>query len=121
MGEPNHVLTAIKVWAAAAWADGVIVEAERLAMTAIIEVATLTESERDVARRWIDHRVGLEDLELAKIPAAERLHIYSVACGMAAFDKDVAAAERGFVDRLGTALGISAADAAKARAGAGLA
>jgi uncharacterized membrane protein YebE (DUF533 family) len=120
MGDTNHLLTAVKVWAAAAWADGVIVESEAMTMKAIIEVARLSDAEKATARGWIDRKVTLEDVELDKIPASERVHIYSVACGMVAFDKDVAAAERGFLDRLGKALAISDADATKARQGAGV-
>jgi uncharacterized membrane protein YebE (DUF533 family) len=120
MGDTNHVLTAVKIWAAAAWADGVIVESEAMTMKAIISVAKLTDAERAIASGWVDKKVTLEDIELDKIPTGEKVHIYSVACGMVAFDKDIAASERGFLDRLGKALGISDADAKQARAGAGL-
>lgn len=120
MNDSKHLLTAIKVWAAAAWADGVIVPAEAMTMRAIISAAKLTDSEKKVASMWIDQKVSLDDVAVDKIPADERLHIFSVACGVAAMDKDVAAAERGFLDRLATTLGLSTEDAKKARTGAGL-
>jgi uncharacterized membrane protein YebE (DUF533 family) len=118
MNDSDYLMTAVKVWAAAAWADGVIVESEALAMHAIIEVAKLTDAQKDEARGWLTKKVALEDLKLAAIPASERLHIYAVACGMIAFDKDIAADERSFLDRLAKALQIPDADAAKARSAA---
>jgi uncharacterized membrane protein YebE (DUF533 family) len=120
MSDNNHLLTAVKLWAAAAWADGVVVEAEAMTMRAIIAAAKLTEQERALASTWLEVKVSLEDVGLAKIPRDERLHIYSVACGVAAMDQDVAAAERAFLDRLGKALQLDDADARKARTAAGL-
>ena len=120
MSDRDYLMTAIKVWAAAAWADGVIVESEAMTMRAIIAVAKISEEQRQVALGWLDTKVSLEDVELPNIPQAERAHIYSVACGMVAFDQDVAGAERAFVDRLGKALALSDADMKKARDGAGL-
>jgi uncharacterized membrane protein YebE (DUF533 family) len=120
MTESKHLLTAIKTWAAVAWADGKIVESERMTMKAIIAAAKISDQERTVAASYLDEPVKLSDLNLERIPASERLHIYSVACGVSAMDQDIAKAERVFLDRLAAALGISAEDAAKARAGAGL-
>ncbi|MCA9675960.1 MAG: DUF533 domain-containing protein [Kofleriaceae bacterium] len=119
MSDQDYLLTAFKVWAAAAWADGVIVDAERATMQAIIAASKLSDEQRAVATGWLAAPVTVDDAELAKIPEHERLHIYSVACGVAAMDRDVAAAEQAFVERLATALGISKADADKARQGAG--
>jgi uncharacterized membrane protein YebE (DUF533 family) len=120
MSDTKHLLTAIKTWAAVAWADGKIVEAERMTLKAIIAAARITDDERKIAAVWIDEPVKLADLNLDRIPPSERIHIYSVACGMSAMDKEIAAAERSFLDKLATALDISADDAKKARAGAGL-
>jgi uncharacterized membrane protein YebE (DUF533 family) len=120
MNDSKHLLTAIKTWAAVAWADGKIVPAERLTMDAIISVAKISDAERKIAMSYLDEPVKLADLALDRIPASERLHIYSVACGVSAMDKDVAAAERVFLDKLATALGLSAEDARKAREGAKL-
>lgn len=120
MSDTKHLLTAIKTWAAVAWADGKLVEAERLTMKAIIAVAKISDEERTIASEWLDEPVKLADLNLDRIPPSERFHIYSVACGVSALDKDIAAAERTFLEKLATALGISAEDAKKARDGAGL-
>jgi len=116
----NYLLTAVQVWAAAAWADGVIAEAEAMTMKAIIHAAKLTDAERATATTWIDKKVSLEDVKVDKIPPDERVHIFTVACGMLVMDQDVAAAERSFLDRLAKVLAISDADAKKARAAAGL-
>ena len=120
MNESKHLLTAIKTWAAVAWADGKLVESERMTMKAIIAAAKITDQERTIATTYLDEPVKLADLNLDRIPSSERLHIYSVACGVSAMDQDIAKAERVFLERLATALGISTDDAAKARAGAGL-
>jgi uncharacterized membrane protein YebE (DUF533 family) len=120
MNDGDHLVTAVKIWAAAAWADGVVVESEAMTLRAIIAVAKLTDEQRATAVRWIDTRVTLEDVDVKNIPAADRVHIFSVACGMVAFDQKVAAEERGFLERLAKALDLSAADAAQARKGAGL-
>jgi uncharacterized membrane protein YebE (DUF533 family) len=120
MTNRNYFLTAVQVWAAAAWADGVIAEAEAMTMRAIISAAKLTDEERATASGWIDRKVTLDEVDIAKIPPGERLHIFTVACGVAAMDRDVAAAERGFLDRLAKALDIPEADANRARAGAGV-
>jgi uncharacterized membrane protein YebE (DUF533 family) len=120
MNESKHLLTAIKTWASVAWADGKLVEAERMTMKAIIQAAKISDQERAIAASYLDEPVKLADLNLDRIPASERIHIYSVACGVSAMDKDIAAAERVFLDKLAIALGISADDAKRARAGAGL-
>ncbi len=119
MSDTKHLLTAIKTWAAVAWADGKIVPAERLTMDAIIAAAKISDAERVIAASYLDEPVKLADLALDRIPAAERLHIYSVACGVSAMDQDVAASERVFLDKLAAALGLSAEDAKRARDGAG--
>ncbi len=120
MNDTRHLLTAIKTWAAVAWADGKLVEAERITMKAIIAASKISDEERKIATTWLDEPVKLADVALDRIPPDERVHIFSVACGVSAMDKDIAAAERVFLDKLATALGISAEDARKARAGAGL-
>lgn len=120
MNDNKHLLTAVKTWAAVAWADGKLVEAERTTMRAIILASKLTDQERTIAATYLDEPVKLADLELDRVPPAERIHIFSVACGVSAMDKDIASAERVFLDKLATALGLSPADAQKARAGAGL-
>lgn len=120
MNESKHLLTAIKTWAAVAWADGKLVPAERMTMKAIIAVAKISDQERTIAEAYLDEPVKLADLALERIPAAERAHIYSVACGVSAMDKDIAAAERVFLDRLAIALGLPDEEAKKLRDGAGL-
>jgi uncharacterized membrane protein YebE (DUF533 family) len=120
MTDSKHLLTAIKAWAAVAWADGKIVEAERMTMTAIIGLAKINDADRKIAMAWLDEPVKLEDLALDRIPNTERIHIYSVACGVAAMDKDIAQAERTFLEKLATALSLDAAEAQQARKAAGL-
>jgi uncharacterized membrane protein YebE (DUF533 family) len=118
--DTSRVLTAIHVWAAAAWADDLLSEQEEHAMRALISVARLTDEERARAQEWIDHKVSLDDVAIAQLPADERLHIYAAACGVMALDQTVAGAERRFLERLGTALEIDAAQASRIQQDAGL-
>jgi uncharacterized membrane protein YebE (DUF533 family) len=111
----NAMLTSIKVWAAAAWADGMVLEEEALAMELIIAAAPITDAERAVAREWITHPVSLEDLDLSAIPHDERLVMYTDACKLVGVDHYIASAERGFLFRLGKALALSDDEARRAR------
>jgi uncharacterized membrane protein YebE (DUF533 family) len=111
----NRTLTSIKVWAAAAWADGMVLEEEALAMELIIAAAPISDDERELARRWIKTPVTLEDLDLSTIPREERLVLYTEACKLVGVDHYIASAERGFLFRLGNALALDEAEARRAR------
>jgi uncharacterized membrane protein YebE (DUF533 family) len=120
MSDQDHLFLAVKVWAAAAWADGKISEEEAIAMKAIVHAGRMNDAQRAEATTWISEPVKFEDLQLARIPASERLHIFSVACGVATLDREVAKAEKAFLDRLAKALQLSADDIAKTKQAAGV-
>jgi uncharacterized membrane protein YebE (DUF533 family) len=107
----NTFLDAVKIWAAMAWADGVISSEETVAMKAIIRVGKLTEEERATALGWLENKVDLESEDLAKLSQDSKRRIYLSAARVAAIDKDVADAERQFLERLRNALGIDEAAA----------
>lgn len=111
--QESKFLAAVHVWAAAAWADGVIADEEALALKAIISVAKLSDDEKATALGWLDQKVELDDVKIADIPEDNRRNIYSAALGVIAIDKDVASAEKSFLDRLRKALEIDDATAAE--------
>jgi uncharacterized membrane protein YebE (DUF533 family) len=115
MTTENQVLLALKVWIAAAWADGVITDEEATGMRAVIDVAKLTDADKNVARGWLKKRIGLDDINVSQIPADDRLNIFSAALGVVAMDNDVAESERRFLERLQVALCIDDAAAADIR------
>jgi uncharacterized membrane protein YebE (DUF533 family) len=118
--ESSRVLTAIKVWAAAAWADDLLSEQEEHAMRALLSAARISDEERAVAASWIDSKVSLDDVAVAAIPMDERVGIYAAACGVVAIDRSIADAERIFLERLAEALELDPAQAAKVQRDAGL-
>ncbi len=109
------MLTSIKVWAAAAWADGNVLEEAALAMALIIAAAPISDAERAIARTWIKEPVTLEDLDLSAIPREERLVMYTEASKLVGVDHYIASAERGFLFRLGKALELDEDEARRAR------
>jgi uncharacterized membrane protein YebE (DUF533 family) len=102
----TQFLSVIRVWAALAWADGVIAESEATAMRRLITSAQLTDEERTAANGFLDSRVDLDTTNLADLSADARKGIYRAACRLAAVDHDVAAAERIFLGRLREGLSI---------------
>ncbi len=104
-------LTAVHVWAAAAWADDVLADEEVLTLKAIISVAKLTDAERETAVGWLDTKVAIDDVNVSEIAEDNRANIYAAALGVVAIDKQVAPAERKFLDTLRDALGLDEATA----------
>jgi uncharacterized membrane protein YebE (DUF533 family) len=102
----SQILSVIKVWAAVAWADGVLAEAEAEGMRRLIRTADLTGEERDLAMSYLDTRTDLPDLYLKDLSPESRRGIYRAACRMAMVDHVFAHAERRMLDRLKDVLGI---------------
>lgn len=102
----SQYLSVIRIWAATAWADGVIADAEAAAMRRLIESADLTDDERATAQGWLENEVELDTAELGELSDDARQGIYRAALRLAAVDLDVDEAERMFLERLRTALEI---------------
>jgi uncharacterized membrane protein YebE (DUF533 family) len=102
----SQILSVIKVWAAVAWADGMLAEAEAEGMRRLIRTADLTPDERQGALGLLDSRVDLPDLYLKNLNPESRRGIYRAACRMAVVDHVFAHAERKMLDRLQALLGI---------------
>lgn len=102
----SQILSVIRVWAAVAWADGVLAEAEADGMRRLIRGADLTPDERAAASELLDEKVDLPDVYLADLNPESRRGIYRAACRMAVVDHVFATAERKMLDRLHGLLGI---------------
>jgi uncharacterized membrane protein YebE (DUF533 family) len=102
----SQILSVIRVWAAVAWADGVLAEAEADGLRKLIRAARLADEERVAATRYLDHQTGLPDVYLQNLNPEARRGIYRAACRMAVVDHVFAHAERKMLDKLQTLLGI---------------
>ncbi len=102
----SQILSVIRVWAAVAWADGMLAEAEAEGMRRLIRTADLTNEERADAMAMLDSRTELPELYLQNLNPESRRGIYRAACRMAVVDHVFASAERRLLDRLQHVLGI---------------
>jgi uncharacterized membrane protein YebE (DUF533 family) len=112
MGESQY-LSVIRIWAALAWADGVIADAEAAAMKRLVESADLTDDERGTALGWLTEKVDLDTENLAGLSDEARQGIYRAAARLAAVDLEIADEERTFLERLRKGLNIDDEAAAK--------
>lgn len=110
-------LTVIRIWAAMAWADGVLAEAEASALRRLISGAQLDEEEGAKAKSYLENRIDLGDEGLAELSPDTKNGIYRAACRMAALDREVAQSERSMLVRLRDALGLSLDNAREVEAG----
>ena len=104
----SQIMSVIRVWAAIAWADGVLAEAEANGLRQLIATAELTFEERAEASKLLQSRVELTQQYLTSLTAEARRGIYRAACRMAVVDHVFAQAERKMLDRLRELLGIPA-------------
>ncbi|MGE0869321.1 MAG: DUF533 domain-containing protein [Kofleriaceae bacterium] len=102
----SQVLTVIRMWAAVAWADGVLAQAEADSLRRLIQAADLTPEEQRAAARVLQERVSLPEVSVHSMSPEARRGVYRAACRMAAVDHSFAHAERAILDRLRTALEI---------------
>ena len=103
----SQYLAVIRVWAALAWADDVIQDSERNAITKLISVAQLTDEEREAATAMLDSKVELETESIADLSQPAREGIYRAALRLAMVDLDMAAEEAAMLKRLREGLRIS--------------
>ncbi len=104
----SQILSVIRVWAAMAWADGVLAEAEAESLRRLVSSADLTADERAAATTFISARCSLPDTYLTSLTPEARRGIYRAACRMAVVDRAFAEAERGMLDKLRDLLGVTA-------------
>ena len=101
----SQILSVIRTWAAVAWADGILAEAEADGLRKLIAGADLTDTERSSATKFLSARTEPPD-DLGTISAEARRGIYRAACRMAVVDHLFAMAERSMLDRLQTLLAV---------------
>src|SRR5689334_9862651 len=102
----SQILSVIRVWAAVAWADGMLAEAEADGMRRLIRTAELSNDERNLAMEMLETRVELPEVYLHNLNPESRRGIYRAACRMAVVDHVFAHAERRLLDRLQVVLAI---------------
>jgi len=105
----SQFLSVIRVWAAMAWADGVIADAEAHALRRLIGAAELDDEERPIAYRFLDQRVELDTVGVEALSEDARRGIYRAAARMAVLDGAIAPQERMLLDRLRGHLGLAEA------------
>lgn len=104
----SQIMSVIRVWAAVAWADGVLAEAEAHGLRRLITTAELTAEERTQARGFIDNKTSLPETYLTMLAPEARRGIYRAACRMAVVDRVVTSTERTTLGKLRDLLGIPA-------------
>jgi uncharacterized membrane protein YebE (DUF533 family) len=102
----SQILSVIRVWAAVAWADGMLAEAEAEGLRRLIRSADLSRPERQQALGFLEQRIELPDLYMQNLNPESRRGIYRAACRMAIVDHVFAHAERKMLDRLQGLLAI---------------
>jgi len=107
MADESTFLSVIRVWAALAWADGVIAEPEAEAMKRLIAGADLTDDERTTAHSFLTTKIDLETANVAGLSDNVRKGIYRAAYRLAKVDLDIAEEERTFLVRLREGLKLS--------------
>jgi uncharacterized membrane protein YebE (DUF533 family) len=102
----SQILTVIRVWAAVAWADGVLAESEAEGMRRLIRGAELTADERTQAMETLEGEVKLPAAYLTNLSGEARQGIYRAACRMAIVDHVLHENERAVLDKLRGLLGV---------------
>jgi uncharacterized tellurite resistance protein B-like protein len=103
----SQILSVIRMWAAVAWADGVMTDTEVESLTRLIRTADLTDDERAAARGFVENRTGLPETYLTNLSPEARRGVYRAACRMAVVDHVFTVTERQLLDRLRNLLGVS--------------
>jgi len=89
MSESQH-LAVIRVWAAAAWADGTIAKPEAAAMRKLIDASKeLSAADRETALDFLEHKVELEPNAVAGMSEEARQGIYRAAVRLSRIDREV--------------------------------
>ncbi|HEU4735091.1 MAG TPA: DUF533 domain-containing protein [Kofleriaceae bacterium] len=104
----SQILSVIRIWAAVAWADGVMSPSEADSLERLIQTADLTEAERASARSFVQAPTELPERYLAELTQEARRGVYRAACRMAMVDRVLSATERALLERVRSLLGLSA-------------
>ena len=113
----NQFLSVIRVWAALAWADDVVQDSERDAISKLISVAKLNDADRAKAMGFLDEKIELEMDRISGLSPAAGEGIYRAALRLAMVDLDLASEEAAMLVRLREGLGIDEDKAAEIEKG----
>ncbi|MDB4963141.1 MAG: hypothetical protein JWP01_3140 [Myxococcales bacterium] len=102
----SQILSVIRMWAAIAWADGVLAEAEAEGLRRLIRTADLTAEERMAASRLLEENTTLPETYLTSMSPESRRGVYRAACRMAIVDHVFSQTERATLARLRELLAI---------------
>jgi uncharacterized membrane protein YebE (DUF533 family) len=104
----SQILSVIRMWAAIAWADGELAEAEADGLRRLIRSADLTPEERTGASQLLEAPVAMPETFLTSLSPDARRGVYRAACRMAIVDHVFTKTERTMLDRLREQLAIPA-------------
>lgn len=104
----SPLLTVITMWAAVAWADGVLAPAEADSLHRLIDGAQLGDAERAAATRLLAAPVALPVGTVMAMSPESRKGVYRAACRIALVDLRFARSERSTLHKLRDLLTIPA-------------
>lgn len=104
----SQILSVIRMWAAVAWADGIMSETEAECLDRLFRTADLTDDERRAGRVFLQVRTGLPETYLTNLSPEARRGVYRAACRMAVIDHVFSVTERALLDRMRNLLGVPA-------------
>ncbi|MBL0212745.1 MAG: TerB family tellurite resistance protein [Myxococcales bacterium] len=102
----SALLSVIRMWAAVAWADGVLADAEAEGLRRLIRTADLTPEERDASASFLETEVALPETYLTSMSPESRRGVYRAACRMAVVDRVFSETEKKLLGRLRELLAI---------------
>lgn len=101
-------LSVVRLWAATAWADGVLADSERRLLEGLIVGADLSDLTRTTALSFLESKVALDHKDIDRLSPKERQGVYRTACRMTTVDRQFDATERAFLTRLASQLELDA-------------
>ncbi len=100
-------LRILRIWAAIAWADGVLHPREAAALRRLIDASDdLAEDEREEATRLLAGPSPLDPDELRRLTPVAREGVYRAALGIVRLDGRIADEERAMLGRIRAALDL---------------
>lgn len=99
----------VRLWAAAAWADGVLHHREAAALERLISASPeLGDAEREQAMGYLTAAPEVSPSEVSELSPEAREGVYRAALGIVKLDRVVVDEEREFLDRLRASLDLDA-------------
>ena len=103
-------LRIVRIWAAAAWADGAMHPSEAAALKRLVEASEeLKPTERQAALSYIESAPAVDLSEVQSLPSEAREGVYRAARGIVLLDRELAESEAEFLRRLRASLDLDEA------------